>query len=112
MNLYFQMKLEHRKIILKAMPYLIKHLDVDASFLSEFETQGIFDDHTLEAILVRGMGNSPYSEGPLIRRFYSPTFLWSEGSIVRRFYSPNVLYSEDSIVRKCLFRGFDIPKVL
>ena len=22
-------------------------------------------------------GTSPYSEGPLIRRFYSPTFLWS-----------------------------------
>ena len=62
-------------------------------------------------------GTSPYSQGPLIRRFYSPTFLWSEGSIVRGFYSPmayssNVLYSEDSIVRKCLFRRLDIPKVL
>ena len=36
-------------------------------------------------------GTSPYSEGPLIRRFYSPTFLWSEGSIVRGFYTTKVL---------------------
>ena len=52
-----------------------------------------------------------YSEGPLIRRFYSPTFQWSEGSIVRRFYSPKGFYSEDSIVRK-RYRSTDVPKVV
>ena len=36
-------------------------------------------------------GTSPYSECPLIWRFYSPTFLWSECSTVRGFYSPKVL---------------------
>ena len=48
-------------------------------------------DTSLEDQLAVDSGTSPYSKGPLIQRFYSPTFLWSEGSIVWGFYSPKVL---------------------
>ena len=41
------------------------------------------------------MGTSPYSEGPLIRRFYCPKtyiskVLYSEGSIVRKVFGPKI----------------------
>ena len=37
------------------MSYIIKHLDVDVSFLSEFESKDVLDEHSVEEILVRGM---------------------------------------------------------
>ena len=51
-RLHFQMKQEHIKVMTKAMSYIIKHLDVDVSFLSEFESQNILDEHSIEEILV------------------------------------------------------------
>ena len=51
-NFDFQMEPGLRNVILKAMPYIIKHLDVNASFLSQFEANGILDVHSVEKILV------------------------------------------------------------
>ena len=51
----FQMKPEHRKIVLKAMPHIIKHLDVNVSFLSQFESKNILDEHSIEDIKVGEM---------------------------------------------------------
>ena len=49
-----QMQREH-KIILKAMSYIIKHLKVDVAFLSEFQAHDIFDECSMEEILVGGL---------------------------------------------------------
>ena len=46
------MKQEHKRIILKAMPYLIGHLEVDVSFLSVFESKKIPSGDSTEEILV------------------------------------------------------------
>ena len=51
------MKPEHVKVILKAMPYIIKELEVDESFLSVFVSEGILDEHSVEEILVGVMAN-------------------------------------------------------
>ena len=46
------MKLEHRTIIAKAMSFLVKHLVVDVSLMSEIESQKILDSQSVEEILV------------------------------------------------------------
>ena len=51
------MKPEHIKVILKAMSYIIKELEVDESFLSVFVSEGILDEHSVEEILVGVMVN-------------------------------------------------------
>ena len=37
------------------MPYLVKNLDVGVFLLSEFEANGVLDEHSVEEILVGGM---------------------------------------------------------
>ena len=46
------MKLEHRKVILKAMPFIMSNLIVGGSLLSHFEQQQIFDPESVEKISV------------------------------------------------------------
>ena len=46
------MKTERKKIINKAMSLIIRDLEVDASFLSHFQTAHIFDATSVEDILV------------------------------------------------------------
>ena len=58
--LHFQMKQEHKKIILKAMPYIIQNLEVDVSFLSEFESQKVLSQDSIEEILVGDMSIHVY----------------------------------------------------
>ena len=48
----FQMKLEHKAIISKAMYFLITNLDVDVSLLSEIESQKLLDAQSIQEILV------------------------------------------------------------
>ena len=46
------MKKEHKKVILKAMTFMIMELDVDVSLLSAIQQQNIFDTQSIEEISV------------------------------------------------------------
>ena len=46
------MKPEYKEVIIKAMPLIISSLEVDVSFLSVFEANGIFTEHSIQEIQV------------------------------------------------------------
>ena len=47
-----QMKNEHKKVIQKAMAFMIMKLEVDVSLLSQIQEKGILDTQSVEEILV------------------------------------------------------------
>ena len=47
-----QMKPKHKKVILKAMSFIVMNLEVDPSLLSEFQTEAILDTQSIEEIEV------------------------------------------------------------
>ena len=51
-SLHFQMKKEHIQVVTKAMSYIIQELDVDLLFLSQFQSQNILDEHSIDEIWV------------------------------------------------------------